>query len=166
MTISCNVFMKKFYVLADFRTISCNFFIKKFMFWLIWGHYLDFQENVERFGGFQDNVMWAFSKNIYVLVDLGTIPWHCGVFWQMSMYWLPVICQFMWPLGVLVRTFLPVTFLRIISHSSLRQSARCPCSDFAVVHADLAGADHSLDPGSWIGNQNYKYEKYIRRFEV
>ena len=26
------------------------------------------------FGGFEDNIMWAFSKNIYALVDLGTIP--------------------------------------------------------------------------------------------
>ena len=37
-----------------------------------------------------------------------------------------LICQFMRPLGVLVRTFLPVTFLPIISPPSLRQSARVP----------------------------------------
>ena len=54
------------------------------MFGLIWGQYHVCFQQISMFEGFEDNITWFFSKNIYVLVDLRTIPWHCGIFWQMS----------------------------------------------------------------------------------
>ena len=113
------------------------------------------------------------NKNVRFFLQNSTDPTDIETGFRISLTWyrggwveenrMPkcaLICQFMRPLGALVRAFLPV------SHHPCARAQGCLCSDFAVVHAALAGADHSLDAGSWIWYQNCKYAKYLRIFEV